>query len=88
MSGFLYTVLIGISVYYTVKVISRLLAPFLIRMFFRRVSKKFENEMKKQKKSKNYKTQKKGNTIVEYEEDKKNQDLGGDYVDYEELDKN
>ena len=88
MSGFLKAILIGIASYYAIKVISRFLTPFLIRMFFRRVSKKFENEMKKQKKSKKYKTQKKGNTILEYEEDNKNKDLGGDYVDYEELDKN
>ena len=40
------------------------------------------------KPKKQYKTQKKGKTIVEYEDEKeKKKDFGGDYVDYEELDK-
>ena len=39
--------------------------------------------------SKKYKTRQKGKTIVEYEDDEKEKkkDYGGDYVDYEELEK-
>ena len=43
----------------------------------------------KSKNSKKYKTRQKGKTIVEYEDDEKEKkkDYGGDYVDYEELEK-
>ncbi len=89
MFGFLKAVLIGVAVYYVTGFILRIISPFLIRMFFRRISKKFENEIKsKTDNDKKYKTQKKGKTIVEYEDEKENkQDFGGDYVDYEELEK-
>ena len=53
----------------------------------RRMKNKFEqNIMKEQKKrTKNY-----GDTVVEFDEnkkDKKDKDFGGEYVDFEELDK-
>jgi len=89
MLGFLKAVLIGVAVYYVSGFILRILSPFLMRMFFRKISKKFEDQMKnKRGNKKQYKTQKKGKTIVEYEDEKeKKKDFGGDYVDYEELDK-
>ena len=92
--AFIKAVLIGVAVYYVIGFFSRLLAPFLIRMFLRKVSRKFEENVKnanrpKNKKHKKYKTHQKGKTIVEYEDDEKvkNKDYGGDYVDYEELEK-
>jgi len=94
MGGFLYGVCIAVVAYYVIGFISRLLAPFLIRMFVRRVSRKFEEQVKKANRSntqntKKYKTHQKGKTIVEYEDDEKEKkkDYGGDYVDYEELEK-
>ena len=92
--AFIKAVLIGVAVYYVIGFVSRLLAPFLIRMFVRRVSRKFEDQFKKtdqfkNQNSKKYKTHQKGKTIVEYEdnEKEKNKDYGGDYVDYKELEK-
>ena len=94
MGGFLKAVLIAVAVYYVVGFISRLLAPFLIKMFVRRISRKFEEQVKNanpsnNQKTKKYKTHQKGKTIVEYEDDEKEKkkDYGGDYVDYEELEK-
>ena len=92
--AFIKAVLIGVAVYYVIGFISRLLAPFLIRIFVRRMSRKFEEQVKKANQSndqntKKYKTRQKGKTIVEYEDDEKEKkkDYGGDYVDYEELKK-
>ena len=92
--AFIKAVLIGVAVYYVIGFISRLLAPFLIRIFVRRMSRKFEERVKKANQSndrntKKYKTRQKGKTIVEYEDDEKEKkkDYGGDYVDYEELEK-
>ena len=92
--AFIKAVLIGVAVYYVIGFVSRLLAPFLIRMFVRRMSRKFEEQVNKANKSNNqnskkYKTRQKGKTIVEYEDDEKEKkkDYGGDYVDYEELEK-
>ena len=94
MGGFFKAVLIGVAVYYVIGFVSRLLAPFLIRMFVRRMSRKFEEQVKKANQSndqntKKYKTRQKGKTIVEYEDEKKEKkkDYGGDYVDYEEIEK-
>ena len=93
MGGFLYGVCIAVVAYYVIGFISRLLAPFLIRMFVRRVSRKFEEQVKKANRSNTqntkYKTHQKGKTIVEYEDDEKEKkkDYGGDYVDFEELEK-
>ena len=92
--AFIKAVLIGVAVYYVIGFFSRLLAPFLIRMFVRRVSRKFEEQVKNanqsnNQKTKKYKTHRKGKTIVEYEdnEKEKKKDYGGDYIDYEELEK-
>ncbi len=92
--GFIKAVLIGVAVYYVIGFLSRLLAPFLIRMFVRRMSRKFDEKVKNANRSNNqntkkYKTHQKGKTIVEYEDDEKEKkkDYGGDYVDYEELEK-
>ena len=92
--AFIKAVLIGVAVYYVIGFVSRLLAPFLIKMFVRRMSRKFEDQVKKTNRSNNqntkkYKTHQKGKTIVEYEDDEKEKtkDYGGDYVDYEELEK-
>jgi UPF0716 family protein affecting phage T7 exclusion len=92
MIGFLKAVLIGVAVYYVIGFVSRLLAPFLIRIFIRKVSKKFEEQMNRRtqnQNSKKYKTRQKGKTIVEFEDDEKEKkkDYGGDYVDFEELEK-
>ena len=94
MGGFLKAVLIGVAVYYVIGFVSRLLAPFLIRIFVRRMSRKFEEQVKNanrsnNQKTKKYKTHQKGKTIVEYEDDEKEKkkDYGGDYVDYEEIEK-
>ena len=58
------------------------------------MSRKFEDQFKntekfKSQNSKKYKTRQKGKTIVEYEDDEKEKkkDYGGDYVDFEELEK-
>ena len=94
MVAFLKAVLIGVAVYYVIGFFSRLLAPFLLKMFVRKMSRKFEDQFKnteqfKNKKSKKYRTRQKGKTIIEYEDDEKEKrkDFGGDYVDYEELEK-
>ena len=94
MIAFIKAVLIGVAVYYVIGFVSRLLAPFLIKMFVRRMSRKFEDQVKKTNRSNNqntkkYKTHRKGKTIVEYEDDEKGKkkDYGGDYVDYKELEK-
>ncbi len=92
MIGFLKAVFIGVAVYYVIGFISRLLAPFFIRMLFRKVSRKFEEQMNRRtqnKYEKKYKTRKKGRTIIEIEEEdeKEKKDYGGDYVDFEELEK-
>jgi len=92
--AFIKAVLIGVAVYYVIGFVSRLLAPFLIRMFVKRMSRKFKEKVKNANRSNNqntkkYKTHQKGKTIVEYEDDEKEKkkDYGGDYVDYEELEK-
>ena len=92
--AFIKAVLIGVAVYYVIGFISRLLAPFLIRIFVKRMSRKFEEQVKKANQSndqntKKYKTRQKGKTIVEYEDDEKEKkkDYGGDYVDFEEIEK-
>ena len=58
MIAFIKAVLIGVAVYYVIGFVSRLLAPFLIKMFVRRMSRKFEDQVKKTNRSNNQNTKK------------------------------
>ncbi|WP_203258648.1 DUF4834 family protein [Hyunsoonleella ulvae] len=71
-------------VYYGVKVLSRLLTPFLLRYVSRKAEEKFGGQFKSQ----GYETPKKEGevTIDKMPKRKASNKNVGDYVDYEEID--
>tara|TARA_B100000965_G_C19531112_1_gene731163 strand:- start:1122 stop:1355 length:234 start_codon:yes stop_codon:yes gene_type:complete len=66
--------------YYVIRVLFRFLFPFFIKYFIKNMLNKKTHSHSQ------YKEKKTGDTVLKYKKNK-NIDPGGDYVDYEEIDK-
>lgn len=90
--GVIKTLLIILFFYYGFKVLTRLLAPFLMRYAVKKIQDKFKDQMKQQTRGFNFDQQdnpkKEGEVHVKSKkssQDKINSDSVGDYVDFEEI---
>lgn len=80
--GFLKTIAIIVLVYYALKFIGRLMAPFLVKKMADKMKSKFQNQQQNQNP-----TKPEGEVTVEGEKSKESKFSKGDgeYVDYEEI---
>ena len=90
--GLIKTLLIVLFFYYGIKVLGRLLAPFLMRYAAKKIQDKFKDQMRHQMRDSGYDHQnnpdKEGEVHVRSKkssQDKINSDSVGDYVDFEEI---
>lgn len=87
--GFLRTILIIALIYFGVRIIMRILLPWAMKMFFKRVQNKMADQMRNQQgQQPNSGFQKKGDVLVKPPPKKKSsaEPKGGEYVDFEEVD--
>jgi len=86
MLSILQFILWTILIYYIFSFCIRLILPILLKLFFKRMTNKFnKNSRPSSTKSSSFSERREGDTTVIYKKNKK-ADPGGDYVDYEELD--
>ena len=90
--GLIKTLLIVLFFYYGIKVVARLLAPFLLRYAAKKIQDKFKDQMEQQMRGSGFGQQdnpkKEGEVHVRSKkssQDKINSDSVGDYVDFEEI---
>lgn len=83
--GFLRTVLIILLVYYGIKILSRLLAPYFLRYMSKKMQEKFGGQFQQQYQQ-NPK-RKEGETVIDKvpQQHKTSDKNVGEYVDYEEI---
>lgn len=84
--GLLRTILIILLVYYGIKVLSRIFAPFLIKYAAKKAEKQFGGQFGHFQKKQQEKPVREGEVTIDKMPDKKtsNKDVG-DYVDFEEI---
>ncbi|MBT8260592.1 MAG: DUF4834 family protein [Flavobacteriaceae bacterium] len=86
--GFIRTVLIILLVYYGFKIVSRLLAPYLLKYAQKKAQQRFGDQFKQYQKQQQQKQTKEGEITIDKMPNKNkssNKDVG-EYVDYEEID--
>ncbi|MEP3836542.1 MAG: DUF4834 family protein [Algibacter sp.] len=85
--GLLKTILIIALVYYGIKVLSRIFAPFLIKFAAKKAEERFGGQFGQFQKRQNQQPQKKEGeiTIDKIPETKTSNKNVGEYVDYEEI---
>jgi len=77
----LYTIFIIFIVYYSIRLLLRLLAPFLLQSFMKRMQKKYQPPTQQQN------NRKEGDVTVEKVPKNKQSNIDvGEYVDFEEMD--
>ena len=87
LTGFIRTILIIMLVWYGVKILSRILAPFLMRYVTKKAQEKFGKQFNQQQ-APQQKKQKEGDISIDKapkQNKTSNKDVG-EYVDYEEID--
>lgn len=77
-----------IGVYFVIKILSRLLAPFLIKYAARKMEDRFGQQFNQQRPQQNQSKQKEGETVIDKMPSKENSSNKnvGEYIDYEEID--
>ena len=85
-TGLLKTILIIILVYYTLKLLARLFAPFLVKYAAKKFEQKFGNGYNYNSQG-SEKNQKEGETVIDSvpKQQKSNKNVG-EYIDFEEID--
>ena len=86
--GLLRTLLIILLVYYVIRVLMRLFAPFLVRQASRKVHREFQKKYgQHQQETKQYKTSE-GEVIIDKKPSGKTKSgqKVGEYIDFEEID--
>lgn len=86
ITGFVKTILIIMLVWYGVKILSRLFAPYLVKYVAKKAEQRFGQQFGQQQRSQ--KTEKEGETIID-KAPKSNSTSNknvGEYIDYEEID--
>lgn len=84
--GFVRTILIILLVYYGIKILSRMFAPYLVRYMSKKVKQKFEGQFRQQQN--HTPKHKEGETIIDKipKRDSSTNKKVGEYIDYEEID--
>lgn len=84
--GFFRTILIILLVYYGIKILSRLFAPYLMRYMSKKMQQKFGGQFQQQQ-QRHDTQQKEGETVIDKvpPQTKTSDKNVGEYVDYEEI---
>jgi hypothetical protein len=88
MTGFIRMILIILLIYFGIKILTRLFAPFLLKFVAKKAEQRFGDQFGQfQKQSQQEKPKKEGEVTIDKIPNTKtsNKDVG-DYVDYEEID--
>ncbi|MGM5471187.1 DUF4834 family protein [Flavobacteriaceae bacterium LMO-SS05] len=85
--GLLRTILIILLVYYGIKVLSRIFAPFMIRYMSKKMQERFGGSFQQQN-SQSEPKHKVGETVIDKipKKDPSSNKNVGEYIDYEEID--
>ena len=85
--GFIRTILIIMLFFYGFKIVSRLLAPYLVKYVHKKAEQRFGQQFSQHKKPEQKQT-KEGETIIDKmpNQSKSSNKNVGEYVDYEEID--
>jgi len=86
--GFLRTILIILLIYYGVKILSRIFAPYLLRYMSKKMQQRFGGQSQQQQQNTYKSTAKEGETVIDKvpQSDKTSNKNVGEYIDYEEID--
>lgn len=85
--GFVRTILIIVLVWYVIKTLTRLFAPFLMRYMSNKVQQKFEGQFGQQQ-QRSQPNQKDGETVIDKIPNRNTTSNSkvGEYIDYEDVD--
>ncbi|MBO6606573.1 DUF4834 family protein [Psychroserpens sp.] len=86
LTGFLRTILIILLVYYAIKILTRMFAPYLVRYMSKKMQQRFGGQFQQyQEPRQQYKE---GETIIDKmpEKESSSNKKVGEYIDYEEID--
>ncbi|MGK0430016.1 MAG: hypothetical protein ACJARX_001689 [Psychroserpens sp.] len=85
--GFVRTILIIVLVWYGIKILTRLFAPFLMRYMSNKVKQKFEGQFGQQQ-QRQQSQQKEGETVIDKipNKDTLSNNKVGEYIDFEDVD--
>ena len=86
LTGFLRTILIILLVYYAIKILTRMFAPYLVRYMSKKMLQRYGGQFQQyQEPRQQYKE---GETIIDKmpEKDSSSNKKVGEYIDYEEID--
>lgn len=85
--GLLRTILIILLVYYGIKILSRIFAPYLIRYMSKKMQERFGGHFQQQQNQSEPKY-KEGETVIDKvpKQDTSSNKNVGEYIDYEEID--
>ncbi|WP_298757397.1 DUF4834 family protein [uncultured Psychroserpens sp.] len=83
--GFVRTILIILLVYYGLKILTRLFAPYMVRYMSKKMQQKFEGQFQQHQQKQQHKE---GETVIDkIPNDKATSNKKvGEYIDYEEID--
>ena len=86
--GLLRTILIILLIYYGLKILSRLFAPYLVRYMSKKMQDRFGEQFKQHQQNTQQPRQKEGETVIDKvpPTDKTSNKNVGEYIDYEEID--
>lgn len=87
-TGFLRTILIILLIYYGLKILMRIFAPFLVRYMSKKMQERFGDQFQQQQHTNGRNRPKEGETVIDKMPNKaKTSDKKvGEYIDYEEID--
>ena len=87
LMGLLRTILIILLIYYGVKILSRIFAPYLLRYMSKKMQERFGGQFQQQQSSQQPK-HKEGETVIDKvpHSDTSSNKKVGEYIDYEEID--
>ena len=86
LTGFLRTILIILLVYYAIKILTRMFAPYLVRYMSKKMQQRYGGQFQQyQEPRQQYKE---GETIIDKmpEKESSSNKKVGEYIDYEEID--
>lgn len=84
--GFLRTILIILLIYYGIKILTRIFAPYMVRYMSKKMQDKFEGQFQQQQ-NQDQSKYKEGETVIDKvpQRPKSSDKKVGEYVDYEEI---
>ena len=87
-TGFLRTILIILLVYYGVKILMRLFAPYVVRYMSNKMQERFGGQFQQQQHRQDRDRPKEGETIIDKipQQNRESDKKVGEYIDYEEID--